>query len=211
MEAMGDVKQRADVSGAILAGGEARRMGGVNKALLEVGGEPIVVRLARTLGRLFRETVVVTRNPAPYQALGLRTATDLFARRSSLTGLHAALHHAQAPFAFVTGCDTPFLRPGLVEILLEQISPDVDVVVPAQENGYFEPLCAVYSRACLEPMQRLLEQDTLQIIRLFPLVRVRTVSVAVLRAEDPDLLSFANANTPEDLEHLRNLASREQP
>lgn len=208
MQAMGREKQRTDVSGAILAGGEARRMGGVNKALLEVDGEAGVLRLARTLGEVFRDVLVVARDPAPYMARGLTTFTDLFARRSSLTGLHAALHHAVTPFVFVTACDTPLLRPGLVQALLRELTPDLDALAPVHENGLFEPLCAVYSRACLEPAARLLEQDDLRIVRLLGQVRLKAVPVAGLRAADPDLLSLVNANTPEELEQLRSLVRR---
>lgn len=209
MPAMDSGNRRADVTGAILAGGQGRRMGGVNKALLEVDGEPIVVRLARTLGALFEQVLVVTRDPAPYEALGLRAVTDRFDQRSSLTGIHAALHHAATPFVFVTACDTPLLQPALVRALLRDLTPDLDVLAPIQENGHYEPLCAFYSQACLGPVQALLEQDVFQIIRFFPQVRVRAVPVAELRAVDPDLLSFANANTPEELEQLRALARRE--
>ncbi|WP_027176414.1 MAG: molybdenum cofactor guanylyltransferase [Desulfovibrio aminophilus] len=199
-------ERRADVTGAILAGGEGKRMGRVNKALLEVGGEPILGRLARTLGGLFEHVLVVARDAEPFADTGLPVVTDRHPQRSSLTGIHAALFHAETPFVFVTACDTPFLQPALVRALLAELGPDVDLVAPIRENGHYEPLCALYSRAaCLGPVEDLLRADQFQIIRFFPRVRVRAVPVGDLRRADPDLVSFANANTPDDLEALRRL------
>lgn len=199
-------ERRADVTGAILAGGAGKRMGRVNKALLEVGGEPILGRLARTLGGLFEHVLVVARDAEPFADTGLPVVTDRHPQRSSLTGIHAALFHAETPFVFVTACDTPFLQPALVRALLAELGPDVDLVAPIRENGHYEPLCALYSRAaCLGPVEDLLRADQFQIIRFFPRVRVRAVPVGDLRRADPDLVSFANANTPDDLEALRRL------
>ncbi len=194
-----------DMAAAILAGGLGSRMGHANKALLEVGGEPVAARLARILAPLFREVFLVARDPAPLAFLGLRIVPDLFAARSSLTGIHAALAQAGAPWVFVTACDTPLLKPELVRRLQGLAGADCDLVAPQQPNGHYEPLCALYSPACLPHMEDLLRRDISQIILFFPKVRVKAVPVDDLRREDPDLASFENANTPQELEHLRRM------
>lgn len=200
---------RKQVTGAILAGGEATRLGRVNKALLDLGGESILSRLARTLAGCLDRVLVVSRDPETYRALGYAAVADRFPQRSSLTGLHAALFHAPTPFVFVTACDTPLLRPELLRALLERLEPGDEALVPQWEDGRYEPLCAVYSKACLPAMEEALARDAFRIADLLPRLRTRAVPVVELRSFDPDLASFLNANTPKELEHLRGLAARE--
>ncbi|MBU1612314.1 MAG: molybdenum cofactor guanylyltransferase, partial [Proteobacteria bacterium] len=120
---------------------------------------------------------------------------------------HAGLWAAKAPFVFVAPCDMPFLQPGLVQALLAEVDGGADVVIPLKENGRMEPLCAVYSKACLPHIQVQLADGDCKIIRFFDKIRVRTVPVARLRVADPDLLSFVNLNTPDELAQARALAT----
>ena len=73
-----------------------------------------------------------------------------------------------------------------------------DVVVP-RIGKWLEPLHAVYGRRCLEPIEALVRTKQYQILRLFPSVRVRFVEKEELEQMDPDLGSFYNINTREDL------------
>ena len=82
-----------------------------------------------------------------------------------------------------------------------------DVVVPVLD-GRPEPTHALYVKACLEPMQRRLEQDMLKITGFFPDVRVREVPEDELRRYDPNLLSFFNINTQEDVDRAEALAAQ---
>jgi len=187
--------------GIILAGGLNTRMGGKNKAFLEVGGESILDGLYATCKDLFSELVLVTNSPREYLAWDLPIVTDLFPVRSSLTGIHAGLFHISTAHAFVTACDMPFLKKDLIKVLLGEVEPRWDVVIPNTREGY-EPLCAVYSKRCLRPIERQLEQGEAKIANFFSRVRVKEVAEDRLRAADPKLVSFFNINTPEDLAHL---------
>ncbi len=123
---------------------------------------------------------------------------------SSLTGIHAGLFYSSNPYAFFTACDTPFLKKELVQTVLDSIDPRLDAVIPETSKG-MEPLCAAYSKNSLTTIEQHLVQDKLKIIRIFKKRQVKMISEKVLRQADPDLLSFFNINTPEDLiraEHL---------
>jgi len=204
------------VTAAILAGGAATRMGGVVKALLEVGGRTIldilVETLAGTLSGRFAEVLLVAKEPEaflPMQASApWRLVLDASQARSSLTGIHTALTYARTEHVFVTACDTPLLRPRLLTALLEHLRPEHDVVLPIKPDGYFEPLCAIYSRRCLPHIEAQLGQEDYKIIRFFEQVRVSPLPVAALLESDPGLVSFRNANTAEDLALLRQTAAR---
>ena len=66
--------------------------------------------------------------------------------------------------------------------------------------GELQTLHAIYSKACLQPIERRLETNRLRIVGFFPEVRVRTVTASELEPYDPELLAFQNLNTPEEFQ-----------
>ena len=97
----------------------------------------------------------------------------------------------------VVACDMPFVSAPLLRHLLALVNgPDQpELVVPRTEGGY-HPLCAAYTRACLEPITRRLGDGRLRVDGLFEDVRVRVVTRdAIASFGDPDRL-LANLNTP---------------
>ncbi|MGH2722039.1 MAG: molybdenum cofactor guanylyltransferase, partial [Actinomycetota bacterium] len=103
--------------GAVLAGGESRRMG-TDKALLEVEGVPLVVRAARALATALGEVVVVTRRPAALAGLGLEVVADDPGPQTPLTGIATALRHAAGRPVLVAACDMPWIEPAFVRALV---------------------------------------------------------------------------------------------
>ena len=195
-------------SGIILSGGLNTRMGGKNRAILSVGSKRNLDRLYDTLRGLFDEVLLVTNDPFQYLSWELKIVTDLFPIRSPLTGIHAGLFHASAPHAFVTGCDMPFLKRQLIRTLLEELEPKWDVVIPVAE-GRNQPLCAIYSKRCIKPIERQLMTEDAKILKFYPKVKVKEIPEARLRRADPHLVSFFNMNTPEDFSASAKLLTDE--
>jgi molybdopterin-guanine dinucleotide biosynthesis protein A len=194
------VTQPLKACGVILAGGQSSRMG-ANKALLEVGGEPLIERLARRFTRWFEQVVVVTNTPELFQFLGLPMVSDRLPGLGPLVGLEAGLTASRFEHAFFAACDMPFVSEDLVRYLLTQ-APDHDNVVP-RIGGEFEPMHAVYTRTCLPVIAANLEARRLRLLALFDAVRVRVVEEAEVRQfGDPERLFF-NCNTPADLTQAR--------
>ncbi|KPJ76969.1 MAG: hypothetical protein AMJ54_09810 [Deltaproteobacteria bacterium SG8_13] len=185
-------------SGVILSGGLNTRFSGRDKALVSVGGMPMIDHLLAVFRPLFDDIVLVTNAPVKYLSWDLRVVTDIFSCRSSLTGIHAGLFHAAHPHAFFAACDAPFLQTGVVTTLLDALEPSADVVIPETTAG-LEPLCAIYSKRCLRVIEKLLERQQFKIQSFFHSVRVMKIEEKPLRSADPDLISFFNINTPEDL------------
>ena len=120
-------------------------------------------------------------------------------------GVHAALSAARGDAVIVVACDMPYLTAPFAAHLLS-LARGADLVVPRTERGY-HPMCAAYTRACLDPLARRLAARELRMTALFDDVRVRVVEGEELeRFGDRDRL-LANVNTPADyagLEARRN-------
>lgn len=189
---------------AILAGGRARRLGGRQKALLEVDGEAILVRQLRALRPRVRRVGVVAEKLAPFREFDVEPIADRYPGAGPLAGIEAALAAARAPRVFVVACDMPDLSPGAIELLLARADAGADLVVPVA-GGRPQPLCAVYA-ACAGPLVReRLSRGALRAVELPEAaeragLRVDRVGERTLRAVDPELRTLSNLNTPVDWE-----------
>jgi molybdopterin-guanine dinucleotide biosynthesis protein A len=190
-------------TGIILAGGKNLRMG-KNKAFLEVQGSRIIDRTKSIFIDLFDEVLLVTNSPLDYLELNLRIVTDLYPEKGALGGVFTGLFHCSHSHAFVAACDMPFLNRALVSHLVA-LFPGFDLVIPRTEDGW-QPLHAIYSRKCLPFMEALILEGNLKIIDFFHRVKKREVPTEEILPFDPQLLSFLNVNTPEDLARIRQLA-----
>lgn len=185
---------------AILAGGRGKRLGGVAKGLVPVGGEPIVARQLRALAPYVAAPLVVVAGDAgPYAALGARLVTDLHPGAGPLAGLEAALQASDADALLVFACDLPFLDSALIEALRDARADAAAVV--ARLDGRAQPLAARYARAILPRVTRRLSRDKLRLLDL----------VAEL---DPCSIDFPagtralfNVNTPANLARAEALAA----
>ena len=173
-------------------------MEGQNKAFLEVGGRTILERQLDTLQPIFEEILFVTREPQSYLDVPVKVVKDLYEDRSSLTGVHAGLVNAKADYAFVTPCDAPFLQSSVIQLLMDAIEPQLDVIVPLMD-GFYQPLCAIYSKRCVPVIEEQLDNGDYRIYNFFPRIKVKTLSTEQINAVDPQLLSFFNINTPSAL------------
>jgi len=185
-------------SGVILSGGLNTRFSGREKAFIRIGQQRIIDRIYSIFKDLFDDIVLVTNKPLQFLDWDLNIVTDLFDLRSSLTGIHSGLFYATNLYAFVAACDAPFLKKELVEMVLDRIDAKVDIVMPETSAGR-EPLCAAYSKRCLKIAEHHLQQKKLKIQLAFRKCRIKCIPEKTLRTVDPELLSFFNINTPQDL------------
>jgi molybdopterin-guanine dinucleotide biosynthesis protein A len=183
------------VSAAIMAGGKSRRMG-QDKAWIELDGEPIIRRVANVLAQIADEVIIVANDPR-YASLGLRVVPDRFPEGGALGGIATGVSAATHDRVLVAACDMPFLSVEVWRVLLDH-RYEADVVIP-KIGGELETLHAIYTKACLAPMERSLAAGKLRVISFFDEVRVQPIEERELRIADPTLRSFTNVNTPEEL------------
>ncbi len=183
----------------VLAGGRGSRMGGGEKAFLTLGAETFISRILRILRPHFDTLLVATGTPERYAGLGDLVVADEREGRGPLMGVYCGLKASSSEHTFVTSVDAPLLRVALA-LLLRENAAGCDALVPVW-RGMPEPLCAVYSRACIGPIERTMDQG--RVISFYPLVRVRMLEEAAVRAVDPTGRSFSNVNTPQDVTRIR--------
>jgi molybdopterin-guanine dinucleotide biosynthesis protein A len=191
----------------ILAGGKSLRLGR-SKALQIIEGKSLIQWVIDRLAILSTEIIIVTAHGEAIpcsSTVRIKTAADIYPGKGPLVGIYSGLITSSSPRAIVVGCDTPFLSVGLLEYMT-QISSRFDIVVPRIKRK-LEPLCAVYSKNCLAPIQELLERDERQIRKLFSMVKVKYVEEDEINNFDPEHLSFFNVNSQDDLERARKLAT----
>jgi molybdopterin-guanine dinucleotide biosynthesis protein A len=191
----------------ILAGGKSSRLGR-SKALQVIGGKSLIQWVVDHLTILSAEIIIATAHGEAIpcsSAVKIKTVADIYPGKGPLGAIYSGLTASSSPQAIVVGCDTPFLSVSLLEYMT-QICSTFDVVV-LRIKKKVEPLCAVYSRNCLAPIQELLEQNELGINKLFSMVKVRYVEEDEINSFDPEHLSFFNINSQDDLERARKLAA----
>jgi molybdenum cofactor guanylyltransferase len=193
------------ITGVIQAGGKSTRMGGDPKALMELGGRPIVARVLDIVRQVTERVLLVTNTPDLYAFLGLPMVPDVFPEGGSLGGIYSGLRAAPGDAAFTVACDMPFLSAPVARLLLARAG-EADVVAP-RIGEQWETLHACYGKACLAPMERRLREGRLRITGFFEEVRVLAITEAEVAAVGDPARVFMNVNTPDELARARVLAA----
>jgi molybdopterin-guanine dinucleotide biosynthesis protein A len=181
---------------AIQAGGQSSRMG-TDKSFVLFEGRPLIETVLAQVSDLGQELFIVTNNPEPYAYLGVPTVGDIYPDHGPLGGIFTAVSHAAHPHTLIVACDMPWLERPLLQYLIS-LRHTADVVVPLWDK-FPEPLHALYSKACLPPIEANLQAQQLKITRFFGQVTVRYVKREEIEQVGGHGRSFANINTPQDI------------
>ena len=185
-------------TGAILAGGRSRRLGGRNKAALKIGDATVLDRQLARLRGVVDRTIIVAGDAAPFAWTGLPVIPDLRPGDGALGALRTAVHAAQTDRTLVMACDMPFVTEALLGYLVDA-GRAADIAIPRTRRGY-EPLCATYSRRCADELARLIAERRFKLseVALIPGLIIREVGPDELRPFGPSDRLFFNINTPDD-------------
>lgn len=177
---------------AILAGGQSRRMGR-DKSLLDVGGVPLIQRIAGQLTPRFDEVVVSAAIPGVYDFLGLPVVVDSVDDQGPLFALVELLGMARHDRLLIVSCDIPDVPMEFVTKMLTLAEPGTDAVVPVNHEGILEPLLAVYRRSFLSVAQPAVDRGERALPMVYPDARLATPAL-------PKKIRLHNLNTPEEYE-----------
>jgi molybdopterin-guanine dinucleotide biosynthesis protein A len=197
--------------GVILAGGRARRLGGVDKALIAVGGEPILARLAQRLSSQCAGLALnANGDPQRFAGFGLAVvADDIAGFPGPLAGVLAGMDYVAANFAAIPSivtvpADTPFIPRDLVARLREtreRAGADIAVARSDERDHHTIALWPVSLRG---PLRRALVEEELRKVATF-IGRFKHIAVEwPIAPYDP----FFNVNRPEDVERAEAMAAQ---
>lgn len=194
-------------SGYVLAGGRSSRMG-TDKALLPFRESNLLHHALQTLSAVIGKPckVVVSPHKADiYRKMlsDVAVVTDVFPDMGALGGIHAALTDCETEYAFMLAVDLPLVSPPAILRMIEAVceSEGVDALVPEQDDGRLQPLCAVYrAEACIPKLERLFETQTDSSVRdLLARVRTSTLPRSLISSDES---MFRNINDREAYDSL---------
>jgi molybdopterin-guanine dinucleotide biosynthesis protein A len=181
------------VSGIVLAGGQGRRMGGVDKGLQPLRGKPMVVwAIARLKPQVDEILINANQNLEVYSAFGYRVVPDeIGGFAGPLAGLHAGLSAATHPLAATVPCDSPFLPPDLV-LRLKNSLGEKDLAV-AKTGDQPHPVFVLLKTSLKRSLETFLKGGGRKIDAWYASLNVVEV------AFDDEADAFRNINTLEEL------------
>jgi molybdopterin-guanine dinucleotide biosynthesis protein A len=185
-----------NVDGFILAGGQSSRMG-QDKALLELGGVPMLLRTWRLVKPLVTRLTVVG-PPDRYSRFGFAVVSDDQPGLGPLGGIATALRLTTTSWFLLVGCDLPFLSRDWLRFLIERgIASEAGAVIPISARGP-EPLCAMFNERLAGPVAQSLALGVRKVTDGFRDMTIELIRESESKPFDPDDNLFNNMNSPED-------------
>lgn len=189
------------VTGVVLAGGLGRRMGGVDKGLQPLDGQPMVARVIDRLRPQVDELLInANRHPDRYAAFGHRVVPDAIEGFAGpLAGLERGLSEATHPLVVTAPCDSPFLPLDLVARLRDALLDQQADVAVALARGRQQPVFSLCHVRLRDGLRDYLSGGGRKIDRWYAALQVVEV------AFDDQPRAFDNINTPDELSDAQHV------
>lgn len=183
------------ITGVLLAGGQGSRMGGVDKGLVELAGQPMAAHVLERLGPQVDELIInANQNAEAYSAFGHPVfGDDIPGYAGPLAGLHAALVRASHPLVVTAPCDSPFLPSDLVERLHQALRAQNADLAVAKTFDQAHPVFCLCRSQLASHLHDFLSSGGRRIDRWYGSLNVVEV------AFDDEEAAFRNINTREEL------------
>ena len=197
-------------SALILAGGRSRRMGFEEKALLPMRGKILLEHAMDALDGVVDEIIISVRDMQQQELLkdytkGYDVVLDSYQDVGPLSGILEGVIAANGEYVFVAACDMPYINSDVVELLFKSAEGH-NAAIPIWDNENLEPMHAVYRTRpmAVETEKAILRSEKFVLSPVFYMQDLVFVNVDdEIRQLDPDLKTFVNINTPDDVEKLQ--------
>lgn len=191
---------------AILAGGLAKRIGGVYKPLVNLCGKPLLQIIIERLENVADRIVIVVHTGDQERLVSsllhgymkeVRIVRDVFDVFSPLVGLYTAATYVSSSSYIIIPADAPFIKAETLQAIFELLDDSIDAVIPKWPNGYIEPLVAVYRKNAILNALKDKGFYNKPVSWLLELLNTKYVDVNKISVNPP--IEFFNLNTYEDL------------
>lgn len=204
------------IIGVLLAGGQSRRMGGVDKSLLTLAGRPLLAHVIERLQPQVADLVLnANADPERFSAFGLPVVPDsVQGHPGPLAGVLAGLQWARgmapgARWIATAATDTPFFPRDLVARLLAAVGDQYPAIALAQSGGRQHPVFGLWPTALAEDLQAALEAGTRKVLDWTDRHETVAAPFAAIEIAGTTLDPFFNANRPEELAEAERLIAGE--
>lgn len=196
-----------DTSGLILAGGQALRMGGVDKGLVEIAGRPMIEHVIDALRPQVGPLLInANRNAGRYAAYGARVVPDsLEGFLGPLAGVLSALEAIDTDYLLTAPCDSPLLAPDLAACMRAALEREGAEIVVAHDGERQQPVFLLLGRSLAPDLRDYLSGGGRKIDRWFPRHRLAEADLGHRRE------SFINVNDAGELERVETLLLNRPP
>ncbi|ENH2498261.1 molybdenum cofactor guanylyltransferase MobA [Vibrio parahaemolyticus] len=193
--------QPTQTSWVILAGGQASRMGGKDKGLIELNQKPLIEHVIERLSpQTPRILINANRNQDAYSKFGFVFSDQFKDFPGPMGGIHAGLMHAETDWVGFVPCDSPQINTDLVERFCQAVKADSDILV-AHDGDHQQPVFTLYHKRVLPKLTAFLERGDRKIILLY-----KECNTSYVDFSDSSNC-FVNLNTPEELAQFGQLES----
>lgn len=187
-----------------------------DKGLVELEREPLVMHVIRRVSGLVDEVLLVVGSEAQrvlYSGAMSGEAeilVDLYGDGSPLVGALTGFMRARGEYAFITGCDMPFISQEAVHLLFDE-AEDLDGAVFQWPNGWVEPLLAVYRvEPSLRAAEELYRTGNLRLrMILLELPKVKMIPIEALERIDPELLTLHDVDDENSLREAEKILRKQ--
>lgn len=186
------------MTGLVLAGGRSRRMGR-DKALIEVAGDALVLRVGRVLEEIC-DRVLVASGEADRYGIAWEQVADVSPDTGPLAGILAGLEAADTDLVAVVAVDMPYANARVLRLLADRWMGEAAVVPLVDER--IQPLHGVYATDAAPAFRRLVEAGKRSVVPALSELGARVVGEEVWGEVDPEGRFARNVNRPEDLHDL---------
>ena len=195
------------ISGLVLAGGLARRMGGIDKGLVVLAGKPMIAHvLAGLAPQVGRVLINANRNLDQYGSYGYEVVSDtLEGYLGPLAGALSALEVIDTEFLLTVPCDSPLVAPDLAGRMYAALRLGQADLAVAHDGRRQQPVFLLLKRGLAADLEAYLASGERKIDRWFARHRVAEADLS----DRPD--SFINVNEPEEKQRLEALILSKPP
>jgi molybdopterin-guanine dinucleotide biosynthesis protein A len=174
---------------------------GRDKALLDFGGTPLILRIA-SLAQPLTGAPAIVGPPDRYANLNLRVIPDDAAGIGPLGGIATALRDSREPWNLILGCDLPLLTSEWLAYLIDRaLVSAADAIVPQSAAGA-EPLCAMYRKSCEANVAKSIARGVRKVTGCLAALKIERIEPHEWKAFDACGLLFRNLNSLKDIEEI---------
>ncbi len=179
----------------ILAGGQSRRFG-EDKLLYKINSVRTIDYVIGVAKEVCSEVYIVTKDKTKFKDTDAQVVVDLLPDQAPVIGIYTALKESQSEKILILSGDTPLIKRGVLDILIEEYQEPITIF---SIKGKLHPLIGMYLRAVLPKLEEYLKIGGRSVIGFIDNIKYKAVTEDKLQDVDPELLSFLNMNTKEDL------------